>query len=217
MIPIENQQYLLQLEKAQETAIKNEQDLFNEIEGRRHDVVLPAITEEKAGATGTNSTEQHFRVAENYPLKQLKLYPEVLLVNLEEMRATIEEKLGFKCEQAATQAETMARVSQASKDFKQKNREFFNYVMVNGDDTSLNLAQLHEKVIREMTSNKIHTEIKFYVFAINQDQSFKEEIIKTGFDFFVKPSTSQVLDVLRHMVPLGDSEVVVAETKVRRS
>lgn len=57
MIPIENQKYIQQQKKAIEAAVKNEQDLFNEIEGRRHDVVLPAITEEKAGATGTNSTE----------------------------------------------------------------------------------------------------------------------------------------------------------------
>jgi len=63
------------------------------------------ITEEKPGATGTGETEQ-FRMPENYPLKQMMTWPEVLLVSYSDLKPILEHKLGFKCEEA--QMENMA-------------------------------------------------------------------------------------------------------------
>jgi len=73
---------------AEQVEERNENDLFNEIEGRRRDVELPMITEEKPGATGTGETEQ-YKLPENYPLKKQQTYPEVLLVSYSDVKAIV--------------------------------------------------------------------------------------------------------------------------------
>jgi len=103
MIPIKSERDVIQAKDV--TPRRDEKDLFNEIEGRRHDVQLPIITEEKQGATGTGETEQ-YKLAENYPLRQLRAYNEVLLVSYSDLKHIIEQKLGFRCEDS--QMENMA-------------------------------------------------------------------------------------------------------------
>lgn len=51
---------------------RNENDLFNEIEGNRADVHLAPISEEIPGATGQTNTDEKpdFKPPENYPLRQ---------------------------------------------------------------------------------------------------------------------------------------------------
>ena len=58
----------LEQPRRQPDSQRNEQDVFNMIEGVRHNLDLPIINEE---ASGTNETEEHvqYKLAENYPLR----------------------------------------------------------------------------------------------------------------------------------------------------
>jgi hypothetical protein len=215
LIPVNNDREALQKEANQELPARNEQDLFNELEGRRRDVVLPAITEEKAGATGTSSDPQ-FRVAENYPLKQPKLHPEVLLVNCADIKDTVEKKLGFKCDVASTEQEAQEMVDHAVKQFTEKQREFYSYIMVNIDEDNLVYERLKRKTSKEVKDNKITSEIKYYAFASQASDKVQADVAKAGFAYYNKPSSSQALDLLRHMVP-GAELIRTDHTKTKRA
>lgn len=71
MIPVDTAGAAPKQDKVPQPGAKNAQHLFNQIEGGRHEIELPIITEEKPGATGTNETDEHghFKVPENYPLR----------------------------------------------------------------------------------------------------------------------------------------------------
>jgi len=66
MIPFEAGKVVNQVPQSKS---QNAEQLYDQIEGTRPgDFELPAITEEKPGATGTNETSE-FKVPENYPLR----------------------------------------------------------------------------------------------------------------------------------------------------
>lgn len=66
--------------------------------------MLPAITEEKVGASGTGETEQ-YKVNENYPLKQALETPEVLLINYPDMKETLVKKIGLNVKESSNEQE----------------------------------------------------------------------------------------------------------------
>jgi hypothetical protein len=204
MIPLDNDKEALLKEANRLEPQRNEQDLFNEIEGHRRDVMLPAITEEKAGATGTGASEQ-FKVNENYPLKQPQTYPEVLLISYIDMQDTLEKKLGFKVNTNDTEQGSLELLELAGKQYLDKKTPFYSYIMVNIDDNKIVLDRFSRKLKEINTTYGITSDIKMYAFGSNKSSKLVEDVKKANFAFYSKPSTSQQLDVLRHMVPLDDA------------
>ena len=139
MIPIDNDKKALLKEANKQVPQRNEQDLFNEIEGRRHDVMLPTIKEEVA--SGTGATEQ-YRVNENYPLKQPLLTPEVLLVCYPDMKDTLTKKLGFNVKEVNSEQETTEQIEYALKQWKAKKTPFYRVIVVNCDANNLVLSRI---------------------------------------------------------------------------
>ena len=78
---------------------KDENDLFNAIEGQREDVEIEQpVKEEEPVEEPQQEEEVELQVAESYPLRQLRPYAEVLLVSFTDVKKTMEEKIGFKCD-----------------------------------------------------------------------------------------------------------------------
>lgn len=108
LIPLKSEQDLRDEEEEKQAALlqrqRNEQDLFNEIEGRRHDVELPPIPEKTENDTEDKKPkkkkkeEVEFKVLESYPLKKPSKDPECLLVSFSDAKQCLQEKIGFKCE-----------------------------------------------------------------------------------------------------------------------
>jgi hypothetical protein len=109
-IPITNEKR--KVSNTNPTPARDEQDLFNEIEGNRRDVQLNVITEEKPGATGTNESNV-FKPAENYPLRKPHSFPEVLLVSASDLKQVLEQKIGFKCEDAQMENMGVEKIEEA--------------------------------------------------------------------------------------------------------
>tara|TARA_B110000285_G_C15118623_1_gene615663 strand:+ start:1985 stop:2239 length:255 start_codon:yes stop_codon:yes gene_type:complete len=73
--------------------------MVREFVADRPAIELPVITEENPGATGTDEQIQ-YKPAENYPLRQPKNYSEVLLVSYSDIKPLLQQKIGFKCDEA---------------------------------------------------------------------------------------------------------------------
>ena len=200
MIPVDNEK----IHKKQEQSPKrNENDLFNELEGRRRDFQLPTINEEKYGATSTNQSGQ-YKMNENYPLKQLKPHNEVLLVNYHDLKAVLTEKLGFRCDDSQTESMAIERVEYAIKQTTNSKKPFLDYIILDMDDPSVILDRFARKTRKLMADAGITHEMKLYAMSSQSSDKIKNDIKKAGYTYFLKPQKSEQLDLLRHMVPQED-------------
>jgi hypothetical protein len=111
-------------------------------------VQLPIITEEKPGFTGTNETNEQelLRMPENYPLRQLRPEPEVLLVSYSDLKPVVEQKIGFKCEEAQMENMAMEKIENAIRMHQDKKRQFYKYIMVDLDDVTIIIDRMGRKI-----------------------------------------------------------------------
>ena len=120
MIPLKSEQDLRDEEEERKAELarrqRNEQDLYKELEGRRHDVELAPIpektendTEEQKKGRKKKKTQEEveYKVQEYYPLKRPTKDAEVLLVSFSDAKQCLQEKIGFKCDDV--QMETPAK------------------------------------------------------------------------------------------------------------
>lgn len=181
---------------------RNERDLFNEIEGNRADVHLAPISEEKPGATGQTNTEDkpEFKPPENYPLRQPQGYPEVLLVSYSDIKQLVETKIGFKCDESFMEDQGIEKIKMGIRNWQDKKRPFYKYVLVDLDDVTIIIERFGRKIKQLMNEVKLkHADTRFYAFSSTNSEKIQTHCQKGGFVFYLKPSKTQVLDVLRHM------------------
>lgn len=176
--------------------------------------MLPAITEEKVGATGTG-TSGNFKVNENYPLKQPQVYPEVLVISYPELEETLTKKLGFKIVTSDTENDALEKFELAAKQATDKQSQFYSYVMVNIDDDKVVLERFSRKMQEITQKYSITAEIRFYAFGSTKTDKLSNDVKEAGFTFYQKPKQTQMLDVLRHMVPLDDAITKSGNVKTR--
>ena len=65
-----------------------------------------------------NETEEltKIKIAETYPLRQPKNYPEVLLVSFQDAKSVIESKIGFKCDDCYMEDSAISMVKNKIRD-----------------------------------------------------------------------------------------------------
>ena len=200
-LPPEDQEQAPVAIKKDKKPKRNEQDLFNEIEGQRKDVQLPIITEEKPGFTGTNETNEQelLRMPENYPLRQLRPEPEVLLVSYSDLKPVVEQKIGFKCEEAQMENMAMEKIENAIRMHQDKKRQFYKYIMVDLDDVTIIIDRMGRKIKKLLQDAKIKNTVKLLAFSTQVSDNILQNCQRVGFTHYYKPSKHQALDLLRFM------------------
>lgn len=134
---------------------QNSDQLYKQIEGKRQgDFELPAITEEKPGATGTNETNE-YKVPENYPLRQPRAFAEVLLVSYGDIKNVMETKIGFKCDESYMEDNGMEKIHQRIRDVQDGKRPFYKYVLVDIDDVTIIIERFGRSIKRALNDAKI--------------------------------------------------------------
>lgn len=134
---------------------KNPEQLYKQIEGKRPaEFELPAITEEKPGATGTNETNE-YKVPENYPLRQMKGHAEVLLVSYGDIKDVMQTKLGFKCDEGYMEDNGMEKIHQRIRDVQDGKRKFYKYILVDIDDVTIIIERFGRSIKRALNDAKI--------------------------------------------------------------
>ena len=88
--------------------------------------------------------------------------------------------------------------------------------MINIDDGKVVYDRLKKRTVKDMATKELTSDIRFYAFSSNVNDKLKEELETAGYSLFNKPSSSQILDVLRHMVP-GENLLQVDDAKVKRA
>jgi hypothetical protein len=205
MIPVDTAGAAHVQDNVPQPGAKNAQQLFNQIEGgHRQDLDLPIITEEKPGATGTNETDEHghFKVPENYPLRQPKPYSEVLLVSYDEIKSLMETKIGFKCDESYMEDQGMEKIEAKILKYQQdsKKNPFYKYILVNIDEVSIIIERFGRSIKRALSDAKIPLKnVNLYAFSTTDTEKIQLHCTKGGFRFYVKPSKAAALDLFRHM------------------
>ena len=69
------------------------------------------------------------------------------------------------------------------------------------DDPSVILDRFARKTRKLMEDAGISHELKLYAMSSQSSDKIKNDIKKAGYTYFLKPSKSEQLDILRHMVP----------------
>lgn len=72
---------------------------------------------------------------ETYPLKKMLAYPEVLLVSYSDLKACMQEKLGYKVEDTKMEEMAIAAIKKVLQ--KGDNKKFFKYIVVDLDEVSI--------------------------------------------------------------------------------
>ena len=107
---------------------------------------LECIAEEDSGDNQTDEQPQ-FKVAENYPLRLQRPHAEVLLINYSEIKDTLEQKVGFKCEECFRQDTAITAIKKAIKKKKdQRVSKFYKYIILDMDDQSVELEKFGIKI-----------------------------------------------------------------------
>lgn len=88
--------------------------------------------------------------------------------------------------------------------------------MVNIDDNKIVLDRFSRKVRSLIEENNVTSEVKFFAFASQNTTKLKDDVKNAEFEFYSKPSQSQQLDILRHLVPLEDG-VKANDIKTKRA
>lgn len=89
--------------------------------------------------------------------------------------------------------------------------------MVNIDDNKIVYDRLKRKTVQGIKDTKITSDIKFYAFAATSTNKLQQEVAQAGYMIYNKPSSSEALDMLRHMVPADEYLVKVDDAKIKRA
>ena len=102
---------------------------------------------------------------ENYPLKQLKSYNEVLLINYHDLKSLIIEKLGFRCDDAQTESMAIERLEYAIRQTTHSNKPFLDYIIIDMDDPTVMLDRFARRTRKLMADAGIKHEVKLYAMS----------------------------------------------------
>jgi hypothetical protein len=134
-------------------------------------------------------------------LKKLKANAEVLLVSFNDLKNVLEQKIGFKCDDCYMEDSAMNYIQNKIRDFQDKKKPFYEYVIVDLDDVSIIVERLGRSIKRTLLDNKIDPKsLKLYAFSSTASEKIEMHCLRGGFRFFIKPADkSGYLEVLRHM------------------
>lgn len=136
-----------------------------------------------------NSDLKPVVAVETYPLKSMKTYPEVLLVSSSSLKAVLETKIGFRCEDVQMEEAGIASVKKALQVKQQKNTPFFSYIMVDLDDVTIIIERFGRTLKRLFIEAGIKPEeINLYAFSTTESEKIKQHCARGNFRFYVKPA-----------------------------
>jgi hypothetical protein len=96
------------------------------------------------------------------------------------------------------------KIDYAILQFKDKQRPFYTFIMVDADDETLILERFARRTKSAMKEAGIETECKFYAFSNTSTDQMLGDVREAGFVYYSKPTKLESLDLLRHMVPMED-------------
>ena len=95
------------------------------------------------------------KIAETYPLRRPKPYPEVLLVSFSDVKQTLEQKVGFKCDDCYMEDSAITMIKNKIWDVKNKDKKFYDYIMVDLDDLTIIIERFGRSLKRIFMENKM--------------------------------------------------------------
>ena len=113
--------------------LADEKTLFEQIEGPRQDAI---VEEPKAPAPKPIV----------YPLRKAQNYPEVLLVSYSDLKSVMIDKIGYKCDDVQMEENAVGIIKKRIREYQDKNKKFYTYIMVNLDDVSIIIERFGRKI-----------------------------------------------------------------------
>lgn len=169
------------------TPVRNERDLFNEIEGNRPQLNAGVVSQARERD-------------ENYPLRELGANPEVLLVSYSDLKPVIEGKIGYKCEESQMETMAIEKIEEAIFKYTSAKRPFYKFIIVDLDDVTIIIDRFGRKIKKLLLDANIKTDrVVLYAFSSIVSDNLLSNCKKAGFRHYYKPSKLQALDVLRQL------------------
>lgn len=111
----------------------------------------------------------------------------MLLLNLKDLKDSLEKKVGFRCEVAVTEHDALEKITFVSKQVKSGHREFFSHIMICIDGNRIVADRFKKKVLAILKEQEVTTECKFYAFASKASEQVQKELAEAGYSYFKKP------------------------------
>mmetsp|Transcript_5622 Transcript_5622/g.9693 ORF Transcript_5622/g.9693 Transcript_5622/m.9693 type:complete len:175 (-) Transcript_5622:31-555(-) len=156
------------------------------------------------------------KIAETYPLRRPKAYPEVLLVSFQDAKQVLENKIGFKCDDCYMEDSALSMVKNKIREVQDKNKVFYSYIFVDLDDVTIIIERFGRALKRIFNENKMEIkDVKLYAFSSTASEKISQHCQRGGFRFYLKPTKAGYLDLLRHMTS-EDGDDTDYKTDVQR-
>ena len=134
----------------------------------------------------------------------MKPWAEVLLVSYSEIRNTMQDKIGFKCDDVKMEEMAVASIKKAlAKGDKSK---FFKYIIVDLDEVNIIIERFGRSIKALLAENGIAPhEIALYAVSSTPSDKQEQHCVRANFSYFDKPSKTKQLDTFRHMAETDKS------------
>lgn len=126
-------------------------------------------------------------------------FPEVLLVSYSDIKQTIQDKIGMRCEDVKMEEMAVAAVKKVIA--KADNKKFFKFIIVDLDEVSI----IIERFGRSIKSLLIEAGIPpgdVQLIAVSSTPSDKQKLhcVRANFTYIEKPLKNMQLDAFRFMI-----------------
>jgi len=115
------------------------------------------------------------------------------------------EKIGYKCDDVQMEENAVGIVKKRIREYQDKNKKFYTYIIVNLDDVSIIIERFGRKIKMMLQEVGIMpNEVNLYAFCSTDSEKIRQHCQRAHFTFFNKPEKSGELELLSHMAPFDD-------------